>query len=324
MTHRVHLCLGLAALALAGPSHALNIVLSNDDGCAAPGITAVRTALLAAGHRVITVGPASNQSGSGAAYAVPDRSTKLVIQPLTGATDVYCVYRVKPAFVAGTALDSTNANYIGSGSPVDATAMGLKVLAKEAGMTPDLVVSGANYGQNLSDSIPHSGTVMNALYAARQGVPAIAISVGVNFAEAATGFPSTSASFPKAADFLVRLLAKLDTQRKAGEPLLTATQPLNLNYPALPGTQMPLGVKLTAPGVTDSFGTAYSRNADGSVAINVGPVPAEPAELAKFAETPAFVANYVTISPITVDFRPTPLQRGLFNRARKDLAALAP
>ena len=73
---------------------------------------------------------------------------------------------------------------IGSGSPVDATAMGLKIVGPESGFTPDLVVSGANFGENLSDSIPHSGTVMNVLFAARRGVPAIALSVGVDFAEA--------------------------------------------------------------------------------------------------------------------------------------------
>jgi 5'-nucleotidase len=213
----------------AGPAHALNVLLTNDDGCAAPGISAVRKALLDAGHRVITVGPASNQSGSGAAYAVPDGSTRLVVTPLAGSADTFCVHRVKPGYAAGSPLNAANPDYIGSSSPVDATAMGLKIVGPEQRFVPDLVVSGANFGENLSDSIPHSGTVMNALFAARRGVPAIAMSVGVNFAEARTGFPATLAAFPKAGAFLVRVIASLEAGSAPGQPLLPVAQPLNIN-----------------------------------------------------------------------------------------------
>ncbi len=313
-----------AAMALAAassPAHALNILLTNDDGCAAPGIAAVRKALQDAGHRVITVGPATNQSGSGAAYAVPDGRTRLVVDPLAGSAETFCVHRVKPTFVAGSALNSTNPDYIGSGSPVDATAMGLKIVAPESGFTPDLVVSGANFGENLSDSIPHSGTVMNVLYAARRGVPGIALSVGVDFAEARSGFPGTIAAFPKAGAFLARVIATLEASRGAGQPLLPVAHPLSINYPV---GGAPAGVRLTVPGTVDSFTTAYRRNADNTVSIDVGAAETEPAALARTAETPAFLAKYITISPLDVDFRPTPLARGLFNRSRRELANLAP
>lgn len=314
----------LAAMALAAassPAHALNILLTNDDGCAAPGIAAVRKALQDAGHRVITVGPATNQSGSGAVYAVPDGRTRLVVDPLAGSAETFCVHRVKPTFVAGSALNSTNPDYIGSGSPVDATAIGLKIVAPESGFTPDLVVSGANFGENLSDSIPHSGTVMNVLYAARRGVPGIALSVGVDFAEARSGFPGTIAAFPKAGAFLARVIATLEASRGAGQPLLPVAHPLSINYPV---GGAPAGVRLTVPGTVDSFTTAYRRNADNTVSIDVGAAETEPAALARTAETPAFLAKYITISPLDVDFRPTPLARGLFNRSRRELANLAP
>ncbi|MDK3025906.1 5'/3'-nucleotidase SurE [Cupriavidus taiwanensis] len=311
----------MALAAAASPAHALNILLANDDGCAAPGMSAVRKALQDAGHRVVTVGPATNQSGSGAAYATPDGRTRLVVDPLAGSAETFCVHRVKPSFVAGSALNATNPDYIGSGSPVDATAIGLKLVAPESAFTPDLVVSGANFGENLSDSIPHSGTVMNVLFAARRGVPGIALSVGVDFAEARTGFPSTIATFPKAAAFLARLIASLEASRQAGQPLLPVAHPLSINYP-VGGT--PAGVRLTVPGTVDSFTTAYKRNPDNTVSIDVGAAETEPAALAKTAETPAFLAKYVTISPLDVDFRPTPLARGLFNRSRRELATLAP
>ncbi|MGX6568556.1 5'/3'-nucleotidase SurE [Cupriavidus necator] len=318
--------LGIAAAALAAaasPAHALNILLTNDDGCAAPGITAVRKALQDAGHRVITVGPATNQSGSGAAYAVPDGRTRLVVDPLAGSADTYCVHRVKATFVAGGALNATNPEYLGSGSPVDATAMGLKIVGPESSFTPDLVVSGANFGENLSDSIPHSGTVMNVLFAARRGVPGIALSVGVDFAEARTGFGGTVAAFPRAGAFLARVIASLEATRAAGQPLLPVAHPLSINYPIAAGGT-PAGVRLTTPGTVDSFTTAYKRNADNTVSIDVGAPETEAAALARIAETPAFLAKFITISALDVDFRPTPLARGLFNRSRRELATLAP
>ncbi|CAG2137209.1 5'-nucleotidase SurE [Cupriavidus yeoncheonensis] len=321
---RLRLGISAAALAAAAsPAHALNVLLTNDDGCAAPGITAVRKALLAAGHRVITVGPASNQSGSGAAYAVPDGSTRLVVVPLAGSADTFCVHRVKAGYAAGGALNATNPDYLGSGSPVDATAVGLKIVGPEHGFAPDLVVSGANFGENLSDSIPHSGTVMNVLFAARRGVPAIALSVGVDFAEAGKGFPATLAAFPKAGAFLVRVIASLEAGRASGRPLLPAGQPLNINYPVA-GRQDPAGVRMTVAGTVDSFTTAYRRNPDSTVSIEVGAPDAEPKALAGIAETPAFLSGFITISPLDVDFRPSAEARQRFHRTHRGLTALTP
>jgi 5'-nucleotidase len=313
------LAAGTAALLACMPARALNILLVNDDGCQAPGILAVRQALIDAGHQVITVGPASNQSGSGAAYAVPDGSTSLVVEPLKN--EVYCVHRVKP----GThAIRADAPGYLGSGSPVDATALGLKIVLPEAGVQPDLVVSGANFGENLSDSIPHSGTVMNALYAARRGVPAIALSVGVKFSEARSGFPSTLASFPRAGAFLARLLAQLDKDRKTGEPLLPVGQPLNINYPALSSDEKPAGVRLTQVGTVDSFTFVYARAADGTVSIQPGAPDRERPDLAADAETPALLQGYVTISPLAVGFRLAPEADAQFKRNRKGLEGVRP
>jgi len=44
----------------------LRILLTNDDGYDAPGIKALRVALLEAGHKVTLVAPLKNQSSSGA------------------------------------------------------------------------------------------------------------------------------------------------------------------------------------------------------------------------------------------------------------------
>jgi 5'-nucleotidase len=53
------------------------------------------------------------------------------------------------------------------------------VAIDDLGLTPELVVSGINKGQNLGPVVDVSGTVGAARAAARRGVPALAVSQGV-------------------------------------------------------------------------------------------------------------------------------------------------
>lgn len=184
----------------AGP---LNILLTNDDGIAAPGIIAVRDALRVAGHRVIVVAPREDQSGS---------SVRISTRQL------------------GLAQDGPD-TWIVDGTPADTTLVALRRILKDA--PPDLVVSGANRGQNLGVISNVSGTVGAAIMAAMHGVPAVAVSVGMDMAEAADGFPSTVAAYPAAARFVSRLVARLAGAAGRG-PLLEPGTVLNVNYPALP------------------------------------------------------------------------------------------
>ncbi|NIQ74970.1 MAG: 5'/3'-nucleotidase SurE, partial [Phycisphaerae bacterium] len=55
------------------------------------------------------------------------------------------------------------------GSPAQAILLGILEIMPEK---PDLVVSGANYGENLGTGITVSGTVGAALEAAANGIPA--------------------------------------------------------------------------------------------------------------------------------------------------------
>jgi 5'-nucleotidase len=70
----------------AGCSGPLDIVLSNDDGYAAPGINAVYAALKAAGHDVTMVAPTTNQTGKGGAMAYG--GTLDVTHPVAGDPDI--------------------------------------------------------------------------------------------------------------------------------------------------------------------------------------------------------------------------------------------
>ncbi len=125
----------------------LRILLTDDDGYDAGGITATRTALTRAGYDVTEVAPDGNRSGAGA-----DTSDQRELKD----TDDPGVRTV-------------------SGTPADAVLAGLAAM-RAAGRPPDLVVSGTNLGRNTGSGITESGTVGAAVTAAHAGFPAIAVS----------------------------------------------------------------------------------------------------------------------------------------------------
>ena len=137
----------------ASPSAAAHeIVVTNDDGVAAPGIDAVVTALRGVpGVHVTVVAPAKNQSGTGG--------------KTTSGTVTYTSAKTASGYPA-TAVN---------GYPADTITVALDQLH----LHPALVVSGANLGQNLGPVANVSGTVGAAKAAVSKGVPALAVSSGV-------------------------------------------------------------------------------------------------------------------------------------------------
>lgn len=269
------LALGLAcASALPADETApgpLRILLTNDDGFEATGILAMREALVAAGHHVTLVAPRENQSGSSVGV---DFGFEGPLDVKRHAPGVWSV----------------------GGRPADAVLVGLRaVLADDP---PDLVVSGANLGQNIGQIANSSGTVGAAIMAIQQGVPAIAISVGIRLDEVSTKprpFPSTFAAFPAAADFGVRLIRELERRTPEGAPLLPPRTALNVNYPALPRDRVQ-GVKVTRLGQTASVTPHYEDLGDGRYAVRLeagsSQEPVEP------ADTTYFRRGYITITPL--------------------------
>lgn len=211
--------LALALAAVPGAASALHVLLTNDDGQAAPGIQDMRAALCAAGHQVTLVAPATDQSGRGGSINTGALSSSSAMALTRVSTDA-CgpQYALAAPTVAGRF----------GGTPVDSLKAGLDVVL--AGDPPDLIVSGLNFGQNLSKPTSNtSGTVGAALFGGFQGIPAIAGSVGVLIAENPT-FGSTVASLAPAAAFLVNLIATLDAQ--PGNALLPkGVKLLNVNFP---------------------------------------------------------------------------------------------
>ncbi|MDA0977707.1 MAG: 5'/3'-nucleotidase SurE [Proteobacteria bacterium] len=208
-------------------AQSLRILLTNDDGYDSPGITAVHDALTAAGHDVYLVAPATQQSGSSAAI------TASGVEVTRHPGKVWAVH----------------------GRPADAVRFGLGYVLYDN--PPDLVVSGANFGQNTGQEVNISGTVGAAVTAFKLGTPAIAISVGIRLEEAKRGFPSTFGAFPGAARSLARIIDNMKLEDMTGV--------LNVNYPAARPLDVK-GVRWTELSSHALIGKRYHRNAEGKYA----------------------------------------------------------
>ncbi|HEC16500.1 MAG TPA: 5'/3'-nucleotidase SurE [Sedimenticola sp.] len=124
----------------------MNILLSNDDGCQAPGLKALAEGL--AGIAGVTVvAPERNRSGA---------SNSLTLdRPLRART-------LDNGFVS---VD---------GTPTDCVHLAITGLLQEE---PDMVVAGINDGANLGDDVLYSGTVAAATEGRFLGFPAMALSM---------------------------------------------------------------------------------------------------------------------------------------------------
>ena len=244
----------------------LDILLTNDDGYDAPGITAMRKMLIAAGHHVTLVAPAQQQSGSSVSVT---------------SGNITCEQKGEGIWAVG-------------GTPADAVSVGLlHILADQP---PDLVISGSNFGQNIGTSANISGTVGAAIMAMHWGVPAIAVSVGFLLAERNAQpqpFPSTFAAFEPAAAFTVSLVKKLQHGLQKDDRLLPVRTLLNVNYPALSASQIK-GVRLTQLGYNSPYRLSFRESETPGELIRDGSIVYQTDT--EFADTTWFARGYITIS----------------------------
>jgi 5'-nucleotidase len=126
----------------------MNILVTNDDGVASPGLHALARALRTLGT-VWVVAPDRERTAVGHALTLhkPLRMTRL-------APRVFAV----------------------TGTPTDCVNLAVKKLLRGR---PALVVSGVNRGVNLGDDVTYSGTVSAALEGTIMGIPSIAVSQDV-------------------------------------------------------------------------------------------------------------------------------------------------
>lgn len=191
----------------------MRVLLTNDDGIEAPGLQALRTALLEVpGVELAVIAPDGNRSAT--ARSITTR---------------------RPLWVEEVEFADGSVGYATDGTPVDCVRLARLGLVE--GWTAELVVSGINHGSNLGDDITYSGTVAAALEAIVLGLPGIAVSqqscaLELDF-QSGAGF-----EFGVAAAFTARLVGELEEV-----PLPSGTL-LNIN---VPGTD-PRGVEVARLG----------------------------------------------------------------------------
>ncbi|MBS1886652.1 MAG: 5'/3'-nucleotidase SurE [Actinobacteria bacterium] len=190
----------------------MRVLLTNDDGIAAPGLQSLRRALVALdGVEVVTIAPDSNRSAT--ARSITTRA---------------------PLSVEEITFDDGHVGYATDGTPVDCVRFA--VLGLGGGAAPDLIVSGINHGANLGDDITYSGTVAAALEGIVLGIPALAFSQQT--IDGGLGYESGRFDFEAGTGFAARLVDRLRT-----EPMPEATL-INVNFPGRKVT----GVEVTTLG----------------------------------------------------------------------------
>lgn len=125
----------------------MRILLTNDDGIYAPGLTALETIARTLSDDIWVCAPQEEQSGAG--------------HSLTLSRPVRLRKHAERRFSV-------------SGTPTDAVMMALGVV--EGGLKPDLILSGVNRGANLAEDVTYSGTVSAAMEGTLAGYRSIALS----------------------------------------------------------------------------------------------------------------------------------------------------
>lgn len=127
------------------------ILVTNDDGIAAPGIRSLVESAKEIGE-VIVVAPDSPQSGMGHAITIDDPIRLRKVQVFEGIESYEC-----------------------SGTPVDCVKLAKNIVLKDREI--DLCVSGVNHGSNASINIIYSGTLSAAMEASLEHIPSIGFSL---------------------------------------------------------------------------------------------------------------------------------------------------
>ena len=200
----------------------MRILITNDDGINAPGLSVLQEIaedLAGPQGEVWTVAPAFEQSGVG-----------------------HCISYAHPTMIA----EMGPRRFAAEGSPADCVLAGLHDVLKDT--PPDLVLSGVNRGNNSAENAMYSGTLGGAMEGALQGLPAIALSQYYGPANRDIADP-----FEPARRFgaeTIRRILKTDPQGQTGYRLF-----YNVNFPPVPADDV-AGTRAAHQGVRE--GTLFT------------------------------------------------------------------
>ncbi len=183
----------------------MKILLSNDDGIEAPGLADLA-------RRAATLGEVW--------VVAPDGERSACSHAFTMHSPVRVEERGERRFAVG-------------GTPADCVYLAIHRLMPEP---PDLVLSGINRGGNLGDDVLYSGTVAAAREGYLNDIPALAVSLSLEFQTS-----RVSPDYTDAAELAVEVANEI-LRSVRGEPIL-----LNLNVPNEPRENI-RGVRVTHMG----------------------------------------------------------------------------
>lgn len=295
----------------------MKILLSNDDGYRAAGLTALAAAL-AARFEITVVAPEDNCSGASNSLSL-NRRLQVVEQMGGDAGDRgrdkhrgrrWPLYRVR-------------------GTPADSVHLAVNGMLD---FKPDMVVAGVNHGANLGDDVLYSGTVAAAIEGRFLGLPALAVSLAGADADA------PAEKFAAAAEVVIRILEQLRARPLPQDTILNINVPdlrfaqlrgfratrLGARHPAMPIIEAaeaadtvaaPNAPATTAAASTDTVAPAKTTATPAATKtpardFRIG-APGHGADVGPGTDFHAIDAGAVSVTPLQIDMTRHPAVGGL-------------
>lgn len=243
---------------------AIKILLSNDDGIYADGLSTLAKALTPKADSLLVVAPDRNRSGA---------SNSLTLDvPLH-------IHEIAPN------------RFSVEGTPTDCVHLALTGVST---FKPDIVISGINEGGNLGDDVLYSGTVAAATEGRFCGFPAIAVSLAIQHKHGRDKSYTVPHHYDTAAHVILELLDRL-----VHDPLPSDTI-LNVNVPNIPKSDL-RGYEVTRLGTRhQAEPTIKQKDPRGRPIYWIGPPGAEQ-DAGPGTDFHAVSHQRVSITPLRVD-----------------------